>query len=57
MKRNLMILLAAVLLLASCEKTVDVELPTGWATNYYPSLDTVVAVAAKYDGIAENGAR
>lgn len=39
------------------EKTVDVELPTGWATNYYPSLDTVVAVAAKYDGIAENGAR
>lgn len=39
------------------EKTVDVELPTGWATNYYPSLDTVVAVAAKYDDFAANGAR
>ena len=33
------------------------ELPTSWATNYYPSLDTREAVAAKYDETAANGTK
>ena len=37
------------------EKSVDQSLPTQWATNYYPSLDTAAAVAAKYDDVAANG--
>ena len=32
------------------------NLPTAWATNYYPSLDTPEAVAAKYNETAANGA-
>ena len=31
-------------------------LPTGWVTNYYPSLDSLAAVAAKYNETATNGA-
>ena len=33
-----------------------VNLPTEWATNHYPSLDTPEAVAAKYNETAANGA-
>ena len=32
------------------------KLPTAWVTNYYPSLDTPEAVAAKYNETAANGA-
>ena len=32
------------------------NLPTAWATNHYPSLDTPEAVAAKYNETAANGA-
>jgi hypothetical protein len=39
------------------EDSFECDLPTAWATNYYPSLDTVDAVAAKYDETAANGAR
>ena len=39
------------------DRQLSRALPTGWATNYYPSLDTVAAVAAKYDDVAANGAK
>lgn len=32
------------------------DLPTAWVTNYYPTLETAEAVAAKYDEGAANGA-
>ena len=38
------------------DKSLGFELPSGWVTNYYPSLDTVEAVAAKYNDRAANGA-
>jgi hypothetical protein len=38
------------------DKSLGFELPSGWVTNYYPSLDTVEAVAAKYNDLAANGA-
>ncbi len=39
------------------ESSFACELPTSWATNYYPALDTPSAVAAKYDETAANGAK
>ena len=39
------------------ESVFACELPTCWATNYYPALDTPSAVAAKYDETAANGAK
>ena len=38
------------------DRAMSFNLPTGWATNYYPSLDTPEAVAAKYNETAANGA-
>jgi len=38
------------------DKSLGFELPSGWVTNYYPSLDAVEAVAAKYNDRAANGA-
>jgi hypothetical protein len=38
------------------DRVMAFNLPTGWATNYYPSLDTPEAVAAKYNETAANGA-
>ena len=38
------------------DRPLTFDLPTGWATNYYPSLDTPETVAAKYNEIAANGA-
>ena len=38
------------------DKVRDFDLPTGWITGYYPSLDTQDAVSAKYNDIAANGA-
>ena len=38
------------------ESVFECDLPTSWATNYYPSLDTPEAVAAKYNETAANGA-
>lgn len=35
----------------------DFDLPTAWITNYYPTLETVKAVAAKYGEDAANGAK
>ncbi|MBQ6915782.1 MAG: chitobiase/beta-hexosaminidase C-terminal domain-containing protein, partial [Kiritimatiellae bacterium] len=39
------------------DRVLGFDLPTGWVTNYYPPLDTAEAVAAKYDGVAANGAK
>ena len=39
------------------DRKLDLDLPTEWITNYYPTLDTVEAVAAKYDDTAANGAK
>ena len=39
------------------ERVLDFDLPTAWITNYYPTLETVEAVAAKYDEDAANGAK
>ena len=39
------------------EDTFDFDLPTAWITNYYPTLETISAVAAKYDEDAANGAK
>ena len=39
------------------DRKLDFDLPTGWITNYYPTLETVEAVAAKYDEDAANGAK
>lgn len=38
------------------DRAMAFNLPTAWATNYYPSLDTPEAVAAKYNETAANGA-
>ena len=38
------------------DRAMAFNLPTEWATNYYPSLDTPEAVAAKYNETAANGA-
>ena len=38
------------------DRAMSFKLPTAWVTNYYPSLDTPEAVAAKYNEIAANGA-
>ena len=38
------------------DRAMVFNLPTEWATNYYPSLDTPEAVAAKYNETAANGA-
>ena len=38
------------------DKSLGFELPSGWVTNYYPSLDTTEAVASKYNDMAANGA-
>ena len=38
------------------DKSLGFELPSGWVTNYYPSLDTIEAITAKYNDIAANGA-
>ena len=38
------------------DKTLDFELPSCWVTNYYPSLDTAEAVAARYNDMSANGA-
>ena len=37
------------------DRTLGFDLPTAWATNYYPSLDTPEAVSAKYNETAANG--
>ena len=39
------------------DRVLDFDLPTEWITNYYPTLETVEAVAAKYDEDAANGAK
>ena len=39
------------------DRKLNFELPTAWITNYYPTLETVEAVAAKYDEAAANGAK
>ena len=39
------------------DRKLDFDLPTAWVTNYYPTLDTIEAVAAKYDEAAANGAK
>ena len=39
------------------DRKLDFDLPTEWITSYYPTLDTVEAVAAKYDEDAANGAK
>ena len=39
------------------ESVFECDLPTSWATNYYPSLDTREAVTAKYNETAANGAK
>ena len=38
------------------DRALGFELPSQWATNHYPSLDTAEAVAAKYNETAANGA-
>ena len=38
------------------DRALSFDLPTAWVTNYYPSLDTPEAVAAKYNETAANGA-
>ena len=38
------------------DRAMAFDLPTGWITNYYPTLDTVKTVAAKYNETAANGA-
>ena len=38
------------------DRAMSFKLPTAWVTNYYPSLDTPEAVAAKYNETAANGA-
>jgi len=39
------------------DRKLAFELPTAWITNCYPTLETVEAVAAKYDADAANGAK
>ena len=39
------------------DRVLDFAMPTAWITNYYPTLETVEAVAAKYDEDAANGAK
>ena len=39
------------------DRKLAFDLPTAWITNYYPTLETVEAVAAKYDEEAANGAK
>ena len=39
------------------DRKLAFELPTAWIINYYPTLETVEAVAAKYDEDAANGAK
>ena len=38
------------------DKAFAFSLPTEWATNHYPTLDTAEAVAARYNDMAANGA-
>lgn len=39
------------------DRKLAFDLPTAWIANYYPTLETVEAVAAKYDEDAANGAK
>ena len=41
---------------AYVDEALPFDLPTGWVTNYFPSLDSRDAVAAKYGETAANGA-
>ena len=38
------------------DRAMAFDLPTGWITNYYPTLDMPEAVAARYNETAANGA-
>ena len=39
------------------DRSFDFDLSTAWITNYYPTLETVETVAAKYNETAANGAK